>query len=640
MAVTGAVATVLAVAVASAATPAQVDWTAAKTISDSGSDGWWPRVVSSSDGTRLTTVWRKQTVSDHFIGAASSTDGGSSWTPAAELDDGTGQPSIVGSDDGLHVSAVWYSYSLDKLRTTTSLNGGQTWAPPTDIRSTGSFTSNPFLSGSSDGTRLSAVWVDAISGEDVVQAAYSTNSGKNWSPPVDLSDVTKSAGDPHIAASADGMRVTVVFSQIDGSVRRIFTKSSTDGGSSWSAATPISEVGENATAPKVAVSADGSRVHAVFAGNDSGTSRIQATTSSDGGANWALPAFLSDAGQQADRAQLIASADGSRVTATWERSDGSAVRIQSASSVDLGTTWKAPVNQSPAGSDAEYPDIVGSDDGEAATIAWVRQDPGSENLIEAVSSADGGATWTPAQTLSDNSREAYDPALAAASGGRKVVALWSRSDGTDYRIQSAVGSIRTVPGAPRAAIATAGDGQVDAVWTPPVDDGDSAITSYTATADPGGNNCSSTTTSCTIIGLTNGTTYTVSVTATNALGTGPASAPSNPVAPVSSASPVVPASNPVAPTTTVIAKAKAGKSKLLVRIRPDLGAKQQWKFVVQVKRGDWKTLKAKKGRAKVYVTKGPKHRLTINLGKGKYRAKSRSARGYRAHTSKVVKLKK
>ena len=645
LAATSAITVTLSLAVASAAA-AQVDWTDPKKISDSGTNGFWPRVVSSSDGTRLTTVWRNETnPTQHRIGAASSLDGGSAWTPAVDLDDGGGQPSLVGSDDGLRVSALWYSYANDKVRTASSTDGGQTWSPAANIRSTGSFTSNPFLAGSSDGNRLTAVWVDRISGEDVVQTASSTNAGQTWSSPVDLSDVTQKATDPHVAMSADGTRVTVVFSQKPTVGKQlIFASTSADGGSTWSAATPISVAGENASEPKVAMSADGSAVHVVYAGEDAGYSRIQARTSPDGISNWSTPVPLSEAGQAASTPQVTASTNGTRLTATWRRYDGSVDRIQSASSSDTGATWTlVPVTHSAAGSDADYPQIVGSDDGVNVTISWTREDPASSYLIETASSDDGGGSWNSARLLSDSTHDAYDSALATSADGRRVLVTWSQSDGTDFRIQNSIRLIQSAPGAPRGVTATAGDALVTASWTPPADDGNSAVTNYTATAAPGGGSCTSATTSCSITGLTNGTAYTVSVTATNAVGTGPASAPSNPVtpvAPVTPIAPVTPTPDPAKPATTVIAKAKAGRSKLQVQIKPDLGAKKQWKFVVQVKRGGWKTLKTKKRKVKVYTTKGSKHRLTINLEKGKYRAKSRAARGYGADISKVIKLKK
>jgi large repetitive protein len=59
-------------------------------------------------------------------------------------------------------------------------------------------------------------------------------------------------------------------------------------------------------------------------------------------------------------------------------------------------------------------------------------------------------------------------------------------------------------------------------FSPPASDGGSAITSYTVTCSPSGS-ASAASSPITITGLTNGTTYTCSVTATNAIGTGPAS---------------------------------------------------------------------------------------------------------------------
>ncbi|MCZ7526403.1 MAG: S8 family serine peptidase [Acidimicrobiia bacterium] len=90
-----------------------------------------------------------------------------------------------------------------------------------------------------------------------------------------------------------------------------------------------------------------------------------------------------------------------------------------------------------------------------------------------------------------------------------------------------------VPGPPTGVSASAGDGQATVSWTAPSSDGGTPITRYAVTASPGGNRVETGggTTTAVVTGLANGTAYTFTVTAGNALGEGPASAPSSPVTP-------------------------------------------------------------------------------------------------------------
>lgn len=160
----------------------------------------------------------------------------------------------------------------------------------------------------------------------------------------------------------------------------------------------------------------------------------------------------------------------------------------------------------------------------------------------------GGSGWTVRGNLSPNADMdllAEDQPVSAgdrpnASAGTGASTTWLM--GTVV-FRPGTAPPPTAPGAPTGVTAVPGNGSATVNWTVPANGG-SPVTSYTVTPFAGTTALAPVTvtapaTSATVTGLTNGTAYTFVVTATNAVGTSPASNPSNAVTPV--AAPAAPA---------------------------------------------------------------------------------------------------
>jgi len=168
--------------------------------------------------------------------------------------------------------------------------------------------------------------------------------------------------------------------------------------------------------------------------------------------------------------------------------------------------------------------------------------PGQVTVAFTAPASNGGAAITGYTVTSS-------PGGITASGTASPIVVSGLTGGTSYTFTvtarnsvgvsspSAASSAVTVvgvPGAPTIGTATAGaagSGQVSVAFTAPASNGGSGITGYTATSSPGGVTGTGASSPITVSGLNPGTGYTFTVTATNALGTGPASAASNSVTP-------------------------------------------------------------------------------------------------------------
>lgn len=211
-----------------------------------------------------------------------------------------------------------------------------------------------------------------------------------------------------------------------------------------------------------------------------------------------------------------------------------------------------------------------------SVIPGVAAAPPGAPTIGTATAGDAQATVSFTAPASSGSSEITEylvtstPSGFTASGPASPIIITGLSNGTSYtftvQAKNTAGlgpasadsnsvtpaGITTIPGAPTAVTATEGDRQATVGFNAPVSNGGKTITGYTVTSSPGGITATGSTSPITVTGLTNGTSYTFTVFATNDVGPGAPSAHSNSI---------IPAQVPGAP---VIGSATAGNHQATV----------------------------------------------------------------------------
>jgi hypothetical protein len=288
------------------------------------------------------------------------------------------------------------------------------------------------------GSNVVAVWWQQDSNNvSRIYSNYSTDGGATWhSDQLIENNAGYNAYGPSVAMS--GSNVVAVWYQKDSSNKqRIYSNYSTDGGATWNSSAQLIEnnAGYDGRGPSVAMS--GPNVVAVWWQYDSnGHYRIYRNYSADGGATWTGEQLLENTWAREHWYPRIAMS-GSNAVAVWQEQEGTIFRIYRNYSADGGATWTGaqPIQDDtapgPPGHDGLYPYIAMS--GSNAVAVWCQYD-GTEWRFYSDYSTDGGATWGSDQPIQDYvvpQEQAY-----VAISGSNAVAVWRQSDGSNARIYS------------------------------------------------------------------------------------------------------------------------------------------------------------------------------------------------------------
>jgi hypothetical protein len=195
----------------------------------------------------------------------------------------------------------------------------------------------------------------------------------------------------------------------------------------------VSAAGQDGFEPQVAVEPSTGNVVAVWTRSDGSNLRIESANRTPNGA-WSAPTQISDEFQSASSPGISTDPSGNML-AVWTRSDGSNGRIQAAYR-PAGGSFGTPVTVSASGGDANQPQVSMDTTGKAI-VTWIRFDGTKTRVQAAVRSAGSGGTFGAVSTLSPAGQDAFQPQVSSGpNADANGVIVWTRSDGTNLRVQS------------------------------------------------------------------------------------------------------------------------------------------------------------------------------------------------------------
>lgn len=398
---------------------AQAGWLPPVDISEPAEHAGNPHVALDSEG-NATAVWDRWNGADTVVESAYR-PAGEGWGKPVDLSEPELEGEIVlgahdadapqiAVDRNGNVTVLWERYAGTKIvLQSVDRPAGGSWTAPADVGEVNlGAAPEPWIAVDWEGN-ATAVWKRG----EVIQAAFRPFLG-DWEAPIPLSGEESFV--PQAAMDARG-DVTAVWMHFDGSHYVVESAYKPERGA-WETPTLVSQPGEEAGNPHVALDAEGDAL-VVWRGEDEGHEFVRAAYRPLGG-SWGLPADVSSAGEQVQQLRDAVDPEGNAIVA-WAGNTGEVGGhdVVHAAYKPADGGWETPSELSADGGNAFPSDVVFDTSGNAAVV-WERSE-GSSDMVQAAYRP-AGEEWEPAVDLSEEGKQSVDAVVVLDAPGDATAA--------------------------------------------------------------------------------------------------------------------------------------------------------------------------------------------------------------------------
>lgn len=335
-------------------------------------DGWEPAIAADPISPYVYAAWMQYSGPGVTISTRTSSDGGSTWGPAAPLcaSCGKGQYDITLATST--TAGVVYATFMqgNHIEFTKSTNHAATWTTPVQI-SVGTFGDKPWLTASADGQDLYVMWAS----HGNVYAVSSHNAGATFSAPIQVTNESNIYYYPNGGTVLSNVTRTGVIvaseypekgnnTKLTGPIKIVVFRTN-DGGASWqrTVVDTLNTGATFATSSVTTVASDTSNnLVLLYSGSTSvgANGKVYVRRSTDSGATWSIATEMTNSAGGADATSVAAAGTASgQFVITWMDKRGGGWNVWERQSADGGATWTPDAKVSDAALGASYKTAAG-----------------------------------------------------------------------------------------------------------------------------------------------------------------------------------------------------------------------------------------------------------------------------------------